>query len=103
MENKVANEKPRMVTIEVHNEDTGKKPIKLEGESTDSVQSFITKLYEALHTTQKPDDRLRCGKSEVNVFAYAKLTIADFERHHCSSHEWIFAGATGGAFCYPCQ
>ena len=37
MESNVLNERPRTVTIEVHNEDTGKQ-IKLEGESTDLVQ-----------------------------------------------------------------
>lgn len=96
MEINVVNQKPHTVTIVVHNEDSGKS-IKLEGESTDSVQSFIDKLYEALRTTQKPGDRLRCGASQVNVFGYANLSIADFERSHCSAHEWVFAGATGGA------
>jgi hypothetical protein len=96
METNVENKEPRTVTIVVHNEDTGKS-IKLEGESTDSVQSFINELYEALRTTQKPDDRLRCGASQVNVFGYANLSIADFERSHCAAHEWVFAGATGGA------
>lgn len=88
---------PHTVTIVVHNENTG-KPIQLNGGSTDSVQSFIDKLYESLRTTHKPDDRLRCGASGVNVFTYANLTIADFERQHCAAHEWEFAGATGGAY-----
>jgi len=92
------DQKSHIVTIVVHNEDTGGN-IELKGESTDSVQSFITKLYDALHTTHKPEDRLRCGKSEVNVFNYAKLSIREFERQHCESHEWLFAGATGGALC----
>jgi len=102
MDSKITDQKPHTVTIVVHNEDTG-KPIKVEGESTDLVQAFITKLYDALRTTQKPDDRLRCGGAQVNVFAYGNLTIADFERNHCSAHEWVFAGATGGASCSRCQ
>jgi len=98
METNVANQKPHTVTIVVHNEDTGKS-IRLEGEGTDTVQRFIDKLYEALHTAHKPDDRLRCGASQVNVFSFASLTIAAFERDHCSAHEWTFVGATGGASC----
>lgn len=94
-------EKGHPVSIVVHNEDTGKNPIDIKGESTDLVQSFITKLYEVLRTTQKPEDRLRCGKSEVNVFSYANVSIAEFQKQHCASHEWTFAGATGGAFCFP--
>jgi len=95
------SEKGHPVNIVVHNEDTGKKPIDIKGESTDLVQSFITKLYDALRTTQKPDDRLRCGNSEVNVFSYANVSIAEFQKQHCASHEWTFAGATGGALCFP--
>ena len=101
MEADIKNQKPHSVTIVVHNEDTGGKPIELRGESTDTVQSFINKLYDALRTTRKDGDRLRCGPSGVNVFSYANLTIADFERQHCASHEWTFAGATGGASCCP--
>jgi len=100
MNTNVIDQKPHTVTIVVHNEDTG-KTLELKGESTDSVQSFIHKLYDALRTTHKPEDRLRCGRSEVNVFQYANLSIADFERDHCAAHEWMFAGATGGALC--CQ
>jgi hypothetical protein len=92
-------DKPQPVTIIVHNEDTGGKPIQLSGQVNDTVQSFIDKLYEALRTTRKPDDRLRCGGSGVNVFSFAALTIADFQRQHCAAHEWLFAGATGGALC----
>ena len=98
METNVVNQKPHTVTIVVHNEDTGKS-IKLEGQSTDLVQGFIDKLYQALRTTQKPDDRLRCGAKQVNVFSYANLSITDFERDQCAAHEWVFAGATGGASC----
>ncbi len=101
METKTVDQEPHTVTIAVHNEDTGKKAIELKGESTDSVQTFIDKLYEALRTTRKADDRLRCGASGVNVFSYANLKIADFERQHCAAHEWVFAGATGGALCFP--
>lgn len=100
MDLNVADQEAHTVTIVVHNEDSGKS-IKLEGESTDSVQAFINKLYEALRTTQKPDDRLRCGGAQVNVFSYANLSIADFERTQCAAHEWVFAGATGGASCSP--
>ncbi len=98
MDTNITDKRPHTVTIVVHNEDTGKS-IKLQGENTDLVQSFINKLYEALRTTQKPDDRLRCGGAQVNVFSYANLSIADFERDHCAAHEWVFAGATGGAWC----
>jgi hypothetical protein len=98
MDTDVKNHKPHPVNIVVHNEDTGGN-IDLKGESTDTVQSFIDKLYEALRTTHKADDRLRCGASGVNVFSYAKLTIAEFQRQHCAAHEWVFAGATGGASC----
>lgn len=94
------SQKSHTLTIVVHNEDTGKKPIQLKGVSTDLVQSFINQLYEALRASQKPDDRLRCGKSEVNVFSHVNITIADFLREHCAAHEWIFAGATGGASCF---
>lgn len=90
------DQKPHQVSIVVHNEDTG-KPIDLRGESTDTVQNFIDKLYEALRTTRKDGDRLRCGGSGVNVFAYANLLITDFQRQQCAAHEWTFAGATGGA------
>lgn len=103
MENKGNGQKPHNITIVVHNEDTGKKPIELKGTSVDAVQSFIDKLYEALRTTQKPDDRLRCGSSEVNVFSYANLNVVDFQREHCASHSWAFAGATGGASCSLCR
>lgn len=96
-------QKPHPVNIVVHNEDTGGKPIDLRGDSTDTVQSFINKLYEALHTTHKADDRLRCGPSGVNVFSYAASTIEVFERQQCAAHEWLFAGATGGALCCPIQ
>ena len=91
--------KERIVNIVVHNEDTGGKPIDIQGENTDQVQVFIDKLYKALRTTRKNDDRLRCGGSGVNVFNFASLTIADFQRQQCSAHEWVFAGATGGALC----
>jgi hypothetical protein len=101
MDNKGNGRKPHNITIEVHNEDTGKKPIQLKGTSADAVQAFIDKLYETLRTTQKPDDRLRCGKSEINVFSYAAMNIVDFEREQCAAHEWVFAGATGGASCFP--
>lgn len=100
MEVNVQNQKPHRVNIVVHNEDTGGKPIDLIGESTDTVQSFIDKLYEGLHTTHKADDRLRCG-SRVNVFSYANLSIGEFQRQQCAAHEWVFAGATGGALCCP--
>jgi|SRR5579864_2302982 len=101
MEVDVHNKKPHTITIVVHNEDTGGKPIDLVGEATDTVQSFIDKLYAALRTTHKADDRLRCGGSGVNVFSFANLTIAEFQRQQCAAHEWIFAGATGGAKCCP--
>lgn len=100
MQNEENGQKPHNVTIVVHDEDTGKKPIQLKATSADSVQIFIDKLYEALRTSQKPDDRLRCGKSEINVFTYAALNIVDFLREHCAAHEWVFAGATGGALCF---
>jgi hypothetical protein len=87
------------MTIIVHNEDTGGKPIQLSGQSTDTVQTFIDRLYEALRTAHKPDDRLRCGGSGVNVFSFATLAMADFQRQQCAAHEWVFAGATGGAVC----
>jgi hypothetical protein len=99
MEPNTQSQKPHQVNIVVHNEDTGGKPIDLRGESSDTVQSFIDKLYEALRTTHKADDRLRCGASGVNVFSYASLTIDDFQRQQCAAHEWVFAGATGGATC----
>ena len=101
MEGNTQNQKAHPVNIVVHNEDTGGKPIELNGESTDTVQSFIDKLYEALRSTHKAEDRLRCGDSGVNVFNYANLTIADFQRQQCAAHEWVFAGATGGALCCP--
>jgi len=88
------NEKPTPETIVVHDEDTG-KAIELKGESSDRVQVFADKLYAALRTTRKAGDRLRC--KTVNVFDYTGLTISDFERQHCSAHEWTFAGETGGA------
>lgn len=91
--------KSQPVTIIVHNEDTGGKPIQLNGQNTDTVQAFIDRLYEALRTARKPDDRLRCGDSGVNVFSFAALTVADFQRQQCAAHEWLFAGATGGAVC----
>lgn len=87
----------QQTNIVVHNEDTGGKPIDLKGESTDTVQSFVDQLYQALRTTRKDGDRLRCGPSGVNVFSFVKLTIEDFERQQCAAHEWVFAGATGGA------
>lgn len=99
MDNKGNGQKPHNVTIVVHDEDTGKKPIQLKGTSAESVQTFIDKLYEELRTPHKPDDRLRCGKSEINVFTYAASNIIDFQREHCAAHEWLFAGATGGASC----
>jgi len=95
--------KPQPVTIIVHNEDTGGKPIQLDGDATDTVQTFIDKLYNALRSAHKPEDRLRCGSSGVNVFSFAALTIADFQRQHCAAHEWVFAGATGGARCFRRQ
>jgi hypothetical protein len=101
MDSNTQTQKPHQVNIEVHNEDTGGKPIDLRGESTDKVQSFINKLYEALRTTHKADDRLRCGPSGVNVFSYAGLTIEEFQRQHCEANSWVFAGATGGAHCCP--
>jgi len=101
MNDSAQNHKPHPVNIVVHNEDTGGKPIDLKGESTDTVQSFIDKLYEALRSTRKDGDRLRCGGSGVNVFSFANLTIADFQRQQCAAHEWAFAGATGGALCSP--
>jgi hypothetical protein len=94
------NAKTHPVNMVVHNEDTGGKPIQLNGDSDDTVQSFIDKLYEALRTTHKAEDRLRCGGSGVNVFTYSSLTIAEFQRQHCAAHEWLFAGATGGASCF---
>jgi hypothetical protein len=97
------NEKQQPVNIVVHNEDTGGKPIDLKGESTDKVQIFIDQLYQALRTTRKDGDRLRCGGSGANVFGFANLTIADFQRQQCAAHEWTFAGATGGALCSPFQ
>jgi len=97
------DQKVHAVNIVVHNEDTGGKPIDLKGESTDTVQSFIDKLYEALRSTRKDGDRLRCGGSAVNVFSFANLDIADFQRQHCAAHEWVFAGKTGGALCSHSQ
>lgn len=93
------NEKAQPVNIVVHNEDTGGKPIELKGESTDKVQMFIDQLYQALRSTRKDGDRLRCGGSGVNVFSFANSTITDFQRQQCAAHEWTFTGATGGALC----
>jgi hypothetical protein len=90
--------KAHPIKIVVHNEDTG-KTIDLDGESTDRVQQFIDKLYEALRSTHKDGDRLRCGGSGVNVFSFAALAMTDFQRQHCAAREWTFAGATGGALC----
>lgn len=87
------------ITIAVHNEDTGGE-IKLSGDSSDIVQAFIDQLYSQLRTTRKNGDRLRC--KEVNVFNFANLAMAAFEKDQCSSHSWTFAGETGGAACYPC-
>lgn len=95
----IQDQKSHPVNIMVHNEDTGGKPIDLKGESTDTVQSFVNELYEALRTTRKDGDRLRCGGSGANVFSFSNLTIADFQRQQCAAHEWVFAGATGGAKC----
>jgi hypothetical protein len=92
-------QKAHAVNIVVHNEDTGGKPIDLKGENTDTVQSFIDQLYQALRTTHKDTDRLRCGGSGVSVFSFVTLSIADFQRLQCAAHEWVFAGATGGALC----
>jgi hypothetical protein len=91
--------KPQPVMIIVHNEDTGGRPIQLKGENTETIQTFIDRLYDALRTARKADDRLRCGGSGVNVFSFAALTVADFQRQQCAAHEWVFAGATGGAVC----
>lgn len=103
MESTIQRQKPHTVNIVVHNEDTGGKPIDLKGESTDTVQTFIDKLYAALKTTHKADDRLRCGPKAVNVFSFSTLTIEEFERQQCAAHEWVFAGATGGASCCQSQ
>lgn len=92
-------QQPHPVNIVVHNEDTGGKPIQLKGDTTSTVQSFIDQLYQALRTTHKAEDRLRCGGSGVSVFSFANLTMGDFQRQHCAAHEWVFAGATGGALC----
>ncbi len=92
------NQPPHPITIEVHNEDTGGN-IKLTGKTSDTVQTFIDQLYSQLRTTRKNGDRLRC--KEVNVFSFANLTIAAFEKDQCSSHSWTFAGETGGAACCP--
>lgn len=92
------NQSSHRVTIEVHNEDTGGQ-LKLTGETSDTVQSFIDQLYSQLRTTHKDGDRLRC--KQVNVFSFANLTIAAFEKDHCSSRSWTFAGQTGGAACCP--
>lgn len=88
--------KDENVTIVVHNEDSGRN-IPLKGRKGDTVQAFIDKLYEALKTTRKPDDRLRCESSGQDVFQFASLNIEDYLRHDCHSHEWLFAGGTGGA------
>lgn len=101
MESTIQSQKPHTVNIVVHNEDTGGKPIDLKGESTDTVQTFIDRLYDILKTVHKADDRLRCGPKSVNVFSFVTLTIDEFERQQCAAHEWVFAGATGGAWCCP--
>jgi hypothetical protein len=93
-----SNQPSHPVTIEVHNEDTG-GDIKLTGDTSHTVQTFIDQLYSQLRTTRKNGDRLRC--KQVNVFSFASLMMAAFEKDQCSSHSWTFAGETGGAACCP--
>lgn len=102
MESNAMEQEKHIITIMVHNEDSGKS-FELKGESTDLVQIFIDKLYEAFRSTRKPSDRLFCGAAKINVFSYEGLSITDFERQHCEAHEWTFAGETGGALCCPFQ
>lgn len=84
------------VAINVHNEDSG-NVIHLKGTESDSVQSFIDKLYAELRTQRKPDDRLRCESGGQDVFQYSNLSIEAYLRQHCSAHVWLFASGTGGA------
>jgi hypothetical protein len=89
-------DKDKKVTIVVHNEDSGRN-IQVKGLESDPVQFYIDRLYEELKITRKPDDRLRCESTGADVFPFASLTIEEYLRQHCSAHEWLFAGGTGGA------
>jgi hypothetical protein len=90
--------KKHQVVIVVHNEDSG-RTLHLEGRPDDSVQHFITLLYKELRVDRKPTDRLRCEGNGQDVFQYAHLNVERYLHEHCDCRTWLFASATGGAWC----
>lgn len=85
------------LTVVVHDEDAGGKPLQFhEGPGT-PVSTVIGQLYRELKTDRKPDDRLSCLATGDSVFAHENEHLGDYARNSCTSLEWGWSGKTGGA------
>jgi hypothetical protein len=87
----------KQITIEVINEDDGHEG-KVHAHPSDLVRTVVEKAYhEVVKRAPQPGDRVRCVGSGEDVLKYADMHIGTYVASHCRSHEWLFAGQTGGA------
>ena len=87
------------ITITVVNEDNGREFELNAGKGT-PVSTLIERAYEKLGVTRQGDDRLRCEKTNEDVFPFASIQLGQYlDAGHCPTREWLFAGGTGGALC----
>lgn len=90
------HEKKR-ITIEVINEDDGHEG-KVHAHPSELVRAVVALAYkEVIKREPQPGDRMRCVGSGEEVLKHAELPIGVYVESHCRSHEWLFAGQTGGA------
>ncbi len=90
-------EDPQKIAITVLDEDDGHEG-KVYGEPRTLVRTLIEEMYAKIIGRQpQPGDRLRCEGTGQDVFAFADQHLEAYVAAHCHSHEWLFAGQTGGA------
>lgn len=85
------------LTVTVHNEDQGGKPITIKAGSGTPVREIIEQMYKELKIQRQQGDRLTCLANGQDVFQHANEHLGDYQRSSCSKLEWGFARPTGGA------
>lgn len=85
------------LTVTVHDEDAGGKPIKVEAARSATVATVIEKIYDHLHSQHQDGDRLRCEATGDDVFGHVAERLGDYAESSCEKLEWLFARKTGGA------
>ncbi len=97
LEDREGGREKRDLTVTIHDEDAGGKPIKVEAAPSATVATVIEKMYDHLHSEHQEGDRLRCEATGDDVFGHVAEHLGDYAESSCEKLEWLFARKTGGA------